>query len=333
MDESVPFRSVPPKTGGWCWQDNELYIALPPIIGAQSCWVYASLTRLAHGADVQDTSLRDLGKAAGLNKDAVSRAILVLKSVGMIVVKRNGRKVPATYQLKNLKKLVISLGGKLDNKSASYVLPEAEVLRLQNVVERLCKASQRKAGAHSDNLKNAESDSGVAPGGRECRAMERHPFNSKTQDYETKNINPIAPMPADAAGDGIRLVTKSERLPIMTKAGISRTQATESTPDEIQRAVTAVRVGCGWSRIRRLEQAIAEQLTIEFGRGVPVAEAAQTMVKMRDEYERALADGLLRYPCKPRSFIAEGKWRDSKGWPFDRERIAHLNRARQGMNL
>jgi hypothetical protein len=183
---------------GWCWQDNELYDVMQPIVGAQACWIFANMTRLAYGPEVH-FSLRDMGEATGWGRDTVWRALRLMEATGMIVVRRSGRNKAATYQLADLKELVISNGGEFDPKRKLYVLPPAQTQRLKDEKLRVSKAGQRKTVARSDNSDFAESDSDVALEGQCCRSMERQPLINKTQDLKTKSIKP--PFHQNAAED------------------------------------------------------------------------------------------------------------------------------------
>ncbi len=96
---------------------------------------------------------------------------------------------------------------------------------------------------------------------------------------------------------------------------------------ELVAATDAVMLGCGFVDDRRLRPVIVAALTAACSSsGDPPHRWAEVMRENWAEYQRCAS--LLRYTCGARKFIAEGHWRNPRGWPVDREALAQERRAR-----
>jgi hypothetical protein len=109
-------------------------------------------------------------------------------------------------------------------------------------------------------------------------------------------------------------ITKQTPLPLLQASGES---------------VEQVMLACGWVN-RRLRPMIAEAITLASQRGDPDGHAAERMVAMWRELQRANARGLLRYVISPRKFIAEAHWRTDAMWPYDQGKLRDAQQAAVG---
>ena len=135
MNETNPIRVRDARKPGHCWQDNELYDVFQPIIGPMAMLVYLQMTRECYGHTVE-FSLRELGAAAGVSKDTAQRSLAILELIGMARRTRAGSvRVPAQYELTDLKDLCRHYGGIMQRARASYVLPGMETARLREKVK------------------------------------------------------------------------------------------------------------------------------------------------------------------------------------------------------
>lgn len=143
---------------GHCWQDNELYDCFQPVIGPIAVGVYTRLTRECYGAAVK-ISLRDLAALTGISKSAVGRAMSILESIGMVVIRRGAPKRVQEYDLADLKELAIHYGAIFDHKRSSYILSPESIVRLRSQTSLLTNIP-----VNSPNLHNTvpNRDSGLS---------------------------------------------------------------------------------------------------------------------------------------------------------------------------
>ena len=142
---------------GHCWQDNELYDAFGPVIGANVVLVYVHMTRHCYGTEIRCSS-RELAAASGLSKDTICRAIRAMERIGMLRCAGGGMRRAGEYHLVDLKDLAIRHGGRYDPPVASYVFSAEQIAALRAI------ATATPGAAQSVAVRDRSAEQSVAVG-------------------------------------------------------------------------------------------------------------------------------------------------------------------------
>jgi hypothetical protein len=310
---------------GYCWQENELYDAFLPIIGAMPAHVYAQATRYCYKTTAR-FSLREMADSSGISKDTVRRSLLVMQEIGMLRARDGAPGKAAEYELVDLKDLAAHLGAQYDRKRASYIFPAAIAAALRNKVQAVLGKSQGKTVSVRDSSSRVRGsatvsqrdslfvengcesvsrrDATVSPG-VETVSPQGQPYISNTQDIKT-----TSPLPLPASGKGM----SPEVSPALRLAN----------------AAHSVCVECGIADAR-LEKAIVKAISLygERERMSP-AEVAAAMIGAWREYDEVR--DAMRYPWAVRKFLLHGHWATPLSWRLDRWERSQSPDARVGMN-
>lgn len=182
---------------GHCWQDNELYDAFGPVIGADAVLVYVQMTRHCYGTEIRCSS-RELAAECGKSKNTVLRSLRVMERVGMLRAVGGGQRKAAEYHLADLKELAMHHGASYDSRRVSYVFSaeQAAALRVAAagpVGDRLLDASGPGGDSEEPDLALQRARSG---------SVQAQPTSYYSKQQDKQNTPPPTP---STEGDAIAL--------------------------------------------------------------------------------------------------------------------------------
>lgn len=361
--ESPTIKLRDKRKPGHCWQDNELYDCFQPVIGALAVSVYVRITRECYGTALR-IGLRELAALTGISKSAVARALAVLEGVGLVRAKRGAVKQAAELDLTDLKELAVRHGAVFDHGRCSYVLPAEVRRKLRQEVADLRRRMHGSSVPLGDSDGNSVEDGSVplmsesVPlEGRHCPPNEEKmgvQQNSKKSRTRNKSNTPLPPSQASgecvneseerdagnhrsAAGDELGGTARASDAagvlpgvssgPFARERGLQEIHAADGAG--VGAAAERVMRVCGWVN-RRLKPMIAEAIVLAAERGDAEGHAADRMIAMWRDLQRASDRGLLCYAISPRKFVAEAHWRTDAMWPYDRGKLAEMRQASVG---